>query len=334
MGHQGIVSHIVSQRQHLQVQPASRLAQFFSISFDGSVLDIFSTLCFGGSLYLLQDDVRMELSALWRYLDQHRITHALLTPSLLHDCSNLSSLSSLSKLLIGGEALPPTLIHKLQTLVPSGTIINEYGPTEATVAATSWTCSNDNSYECAPIGRPLANKTIYLLDSKHRPVPLGATGEIFIGGIGIARGYLNQPVLTAERFLLDSFSECSNSRMYKTGDLARYLPDGNLVYMGRSDQQVKVRGFRIELGEIETRLHEHPLISEAVVVALGEGSDKRLVAYVIMKATENSGRKSNSNRFFDCMMSLCRCVVVSLCRCVVVSLCGCIVYTGIDMISP
>ncbi len=306
--HQGVVNYVTSQQQKLQIQPSSRMTQFPSFSFDGSVLEIFGMICFGGRLHLLKDDVRLDLNLLWRYLDRHRITHALLTPSLLRNCANLSALDSMSKLLIAGEALPATLLHKLHALVPSGTIINEYGPTEATVAATSWICSEDEYLECAPIGRPLANKTIYLLDSQHRPVPLGAIGEIFIGGVGVARGYLNQPVMTAESFVQDPYSGVFNSRMYKTGDLAKYRPDGNLVYMGRNDHQIKIRGFRIELGEIEARLHEHYLVSEAVVVALGEGSNKRLVAYVIMKATENSGCKLNSNRPFDRMINLSYCI--------------------------
>ncbi|KAF9555756.1 hypothetical protein EC968_008654, partial [Mortierella alpina] len=288
--HQGAVSYITAQqRRNLQIQSSSRMVQFASLSFDGSVLEVFGTLCFGGSLHLLQENVRLDLDLFWRYLNEHHITHALLTPSLLQDCEKLPSLSSMSRLLVGGEALPMALVKKLHKLVPAGAIINEYGPTEATVAATSWTCLENCLSENAPIGRPLANRTIYLLDSNHHPVPFGAIGEIFIGGVGIARGYLNRPDLTAATFVPDAFSNESKARMYKTGDLARYLPDGNLVYMGRSDHQIKIRGFRIELGEIETRLHEHPLVSDAVVVALDEGSNKRLVAYVIMNVTEDNG---------------------------------------------
>ncbi|KAF9555870.1 hypothetical protein EC968_008600, partial [Mortierella alpina] len=287
--HQGVLNYVMSQQnRNLQIQPSSRMVQFSSLSFDGSVLEIFGTLCFGGGLHLLPNDVRLDLDLLWRYLNEHRITHALLTPSVLQDCERLPPLNSISRFLVGAEALPMALVKKLYKLVPAGVIINEYGPTEATVAATSWTCLEDCLSENAPIGRPLANRTIYLLDSNHRPVPLGAVGEIFIGGVGTARGYLNQPELTAARFIPDTFSNDSKARMYKTGDLARYLPDGNLVCVGRSDHQVKIRGFRIELGEIETRLHEHPLVSDTVVVAIGEGSSKRLVAYVIMKATDDN----------------------------------------------
>jgi acyl-coenzyme A synthetase/AMP-(fatty) acid ligase len=166
-------------------------------------------------------------------------------------------------------------------VAPNSTIINEYGPTECSVATTVWKCQGNIDGDQVPIGRPLSNKTVYLLDIYGNPVPMGAIGEMHIGGVGVARGYLNRPDLTAERFITDPFSAEPGARMYRTGDLARYLPDGNIVHMGRNDQQVKIRGFRIELGEIETRLAEHPLVSNAAVVALGEGSNKRLIAYVI-----------------------------------------------------
>ncbi|KAG0195711.1 hypothetical protein BGX28_000762, partial [Mortierella sp. GBA30] len=281
--HQGVVSYVMSQQKDLRIQPSSRMIQFFSIGFDASVLEIFCTLCFGGSLHLLHDDDRMDRNLLWLYLEQHHITHALLTPSVLHDCDRLSPLSTMSVLLVGGESLSPTLVRKLRTLAPDGTVINMYGPTEATVAATSWIYSEHGLLDDTPIGRPLANTTVYLLDAYRNPVPLGAIGEIHIGGVGVARGYLNRPETTAERFIADPFTGGPQARMYKTGDLARYLPDGNIVYVGRSDHQVKIRGFRVEVREIEARLREYSLVSKAVVVALGDEIHKYLVAYVILQ---------------------------------------------------
>jgi non-ribosomal peptide synthetase component F len=149
-----------------------------------------------------------------------------------------------------------------------------------------WRYSGDLGGNTVPIGRPYANKRVYLLDEYGKPSPVGAVGELFIGGVGVARGYLNRPELTAERFLPDPFAKDPKARMYKTGDLARYLSDGNIVYLGRNDDQVKIRGFRIELGEIETRLRDHSSVEEAVVVALGDGNRKRLVAYVVTQRDE------------------------------------------------
>ncbi|KAF9287993.1 hypothetical protein BGZ68_000948 [Mortierella alpina] len=294
--HQGVVSCVATQQQTLHIQPSSRVTQFFSVAFDVSVLEIFSTLCFGGSLHLLKDDVRMDIGAIWRYVERHRITHVMLTPTVFQYCDKLAPLNTLSTLTVCGESLSGALVRKLHNLVPRGSIFNMYGPTETTVVTTAWKCSVDALQDTALIGRPLSNRTIYVLDAHGNPVPLGVVGEIFIGGIGVARGYLNRPDLTEEKFLADPFSGENGARMYKTGDLGKYLPDGNLMHLGRNDHQVKIRGFRIELGEIEARLREHPLVSEAVINALGEGSNKRLIAYVIMRKTADNGGKSKSKR--------------------------------------
>jgi thioesterase domain-containing protein/aryl carrier-like protein len=191
--------------------------------------------------------------------------------------------SNLRYLLIGGERFPGGV-----NALPDGlTLVNNYGPTETTVVATSGVLPVDA--EVPHIGRPIHNATAYLLDAHLRPVPLGVAGELYVGGAGVARGYLNRPDLTSERFIDDPFSNRPGARLYKTGDLARYLPDGNLEFLGRNDHQVKIRGFRIELGEIESRLAEHPEIREAAVLALGQDSDLRLVAYVVAEAAAFSG---------------------------------------------
>ncbi|KAF9081220.1 hypothetical protein BGX27_005021, partial [Mortierella sp. AM989] len=157
-----------------------------------------------------------------------------------------------------------------------------YGITETTVHVTYRAMKvQDCSQLRSPIGVRLPDLTTYVLDTQGRPAPLGVIGELCIGGAGVTRGYLNRAELTSERFPMDPFSKTKGARMYKTGDLARYLPDGNLVFLGRNDHQVKIRGFRIELGEVEARIAEHPLVREATVVALGTDSDKRLVAYVV-----------------------------------------------------
>ncbi|KAF9208719.1 hypothetical protein BGZ49_007793 [Haplosporangium sp. Z 27] len=284
--HQGVVSLVNTKVHDYGVDSSSRVAQFFSFGFDGSVLEIFASLSIGGSLHLLSGDIRFDLAKLWAYLDQNSITHVWLTPALLQDCKDLPELCSALTLIVAGETLSKSLIMTLQSLVPHGTIVNDYGPTETTVSAITWRCPPDFTGEIVPIGRPIANKKIYLLDNYGQPVPLGAVGELYIGGAGVAREYLNRPELTAKVFLPDPFSSDPNARMYKTGDMAKYLLDGNVVFLGRSDHQVKIRGFRIELGEIESRLVGHSLVEKAVVIAVGEGGDRRLVAYVVAKPND------------------------------------------------
>jgi thioesterase domain-containing protein len=214
---------------------------------------------------------------------EHSITHVSLTPALLQNNNDIPTMSTLQMLILMGEALPAELVRSIQPLIPRGSILNSYGPTEITVSAITWICPQILLEDAVPIGRPIANKRIYLLDQHDQPVPVGAVGELYIGGVGVARGYLNRSELTAKAFVPDPFAGCRDARIYKTGDLARYLPDGNIVFLGRNDHQVKIRGFRIELGEIEARLIDHPLVRSAAVVAMGNGSDKRLVAYVVAK---------------------------------------------------
>jgi hypothetical protein len=187
--------------------------------------------------------------------------------------------------LCGGEALPVHLSTQLGGVTQK--LWNLYGPTETTVwSSIAQVTKHFTDQPIASIGRPIANTRIYLLDAHGQPVPLGAVGELYIGGAGVARGYLNRPELTAERFVPDPFSEDADARLYKTGDVARYLPDGNLEFVGRNDEQVKIRGFRIEPGEIAACLTAHPQVRDAVVLAIGEGSAKRLVAYVQAEANK------------------------------------------------
>ncbi|KAG0196525.1 hypothetical protein BGX28_010028 [Mortierella sp. GBA30] len=279
--HQGAVNLVYDRPALFDIQPESRVLQYTSLGFDHSVSEIFSALRCGASLHLLNDDIRLDRYQLWDYMKQRSITHVSFTPTLLQDCKEMPALHALKTLVVMGEAMPQSLPNFLRDVAPNGIIVNSYGPTECSVSSTVWKIPFDFSGDHVPIGRPLPNKTIYLLDIHGNPVPLGAIGEMYIGGVGVARGYLNRPDLTAEKFVADPFTVESGTRMYKTGDLARHFPDGTLMHVGRSDHQVKIRGFRIELGEIEARLTEHPSVSEAVVIALDDGSNKRLVAYVI-----------------------------------------------------
>ncbi|KAF9920648.1 hypothetical protein BGZ65_011058, partial [Modicella reniformis] len=279
--HQGVVNLVHTRPDVCGINSSSRVTQFFSFGFDGCAQDIFMTLCCGGSLHLLPDHIRSDPAQLWNYLEKQSITQSVLTPAILQDCKNFPLLTTPLILVIAGEALPAPLLRALQTLVPNGSIVNDYGPTEATVSSIAWKTPRDFDSDIVPVGRPIANKRVYILNQYGQPVPTGATGELYIGGVGIARGYLNRPELSAKVFLPDPFASEPNARMYKTGDMARYLPDGNIEFLGRDDHQVKLRGFRIELGEVEARLVDHPLVDKSVVIATGQGSDKRLVAYVV-----------------------------------------------------
>ncbi|KER01778.1 non-ribosomal peptide synthetase [Photorhabdus temperata] len=282
--HHSVVNLALAQITRFDVNVTSRVLQFASFGFDASVSEMMTALGGGAGLIIPADPVRQDPLRLWYYLEEQRVTHAFLTPALFQERGDLPALTMKPTLVLAGEAPSTALLQALRDRV---NLFNDYGPTEITVCATTWHCPSDYADTWVPIGRPTANTRVYLLDAQGQPVPLGVVGELYIGGAGVTRGYLNRPELTAERFLTDPFSDKPGARMYRTGDLARYLPDGNLVFVGRNDQQVKIRGFRIEVGEIEVRLTEHPAVSEARVLALGDGLDKYLVAYVM--AQENDG---------------------------------------------
>ncbi|KAG0220860.1 hypothetical protein BGX31_010450, partial [Mortierella sp. GBA43] len=277
--HQGAVDVFCSRPELFAITTYSRFLQFASFGFNHSILEIFSPLTAGATLYLVSNNIRLDRYQLWDFLTTHAITHLSFTVSQMQACKDMPPLKSIQVLVVMSEASPPTLLEIMRTVAPNSTIINHYASSEV-FSGVMWKCPRVFSIGTMPIGRPIPNKRVYVLDSNGHPVPLGAVGEIHIGGVGVARGYLNRSELTAEKFVLDPFSGDTDARMYKTGDLARYLPDGNLVYVGRNDYQVKIRGFRIEVGEIEARLKDHPFMTGAVVVALGEDTSKRLVAYV------------------------------------------------------
>ncbi|KAK3807038.1 MAG: Non-ribosomal peptide synthetase module [Benniella sp.] len=285
--HQGLVNLIMTRHDVFEVRASSRVLQYFSFAFDGCAVSVFTSLCYGGSLHLLSDNIHMDLPQLWDYLERESITQAILTPSVLQDCKNLPQLSAPLTLIVAGEASTPSLLKVIHQLIPNGRIVNDYGPTEATVSAVAWKCPREFDGDIVPIGRPIANKKIYILNEHQHPVPMGVIGELYIGGVGVARGYLNRPELTSKAFFPDPFADNRDARMYKTGDLARYLPDGNVIFLGRNDHQVKIRGFRIELGEIESRLNDHPLVDNAAVITIGEGPDKRLVGYVVARPDDD-----------------------------------------------
>jgi amino acid adenylation domain-containing protein len=294
MEHQGAVNVIFSRPKLFAITTTSRFLQFAPFSFNHSIIEIFSALTTGATLHLVPSDSRVDRYRLWDYLKTHAITHFSFTPSLAQTCKDMPPLESLQVVVVMGEASSPSLPEILRTVAPNSTINNNYGSTEI-FSGLVWKSPKDFSRGTMPIGRPIPNKRVYVLDACGNPVPIGAVGEMHIGGIGLARGYLNKPELTIDKFIADPFSGEPGAMMYKTGDMVRYLPNGNLVYLGRNDHQVKIRGFRVELGEIETRLKDHPLVKEAVVVALGDEAGKRLIAYVTCR-DDPQGAQADSTR--------------------------------------
>lgn len=274
--HQGLTNLTVVHKHHLSVGPESRVLQFASFSFDGCIFEVVMALCQGASLYLHSHREILAGDALVQFVAQHRISHAILPPTVVAGLDSRSALDSVKTLILSGDRLP---LETARRWCGGRRLINGYGPTEATVCATLH--DFDAAGSGSPrIGKPIVNKWIYILDRYGEPVPVGATGEIYIGGNGIAREYLNRPELTAMRFVPDPFASTPDARMYRTGDLGRWTDDGEIEFMGRNDDQVKIRGLRIEPGEIETQLAAFPGLREvAVIVREDKPGDKRLVAY-------------------------------------------------------
>ncbi|HEX8708754.1 MAG TPA: amino acid adenylation domain-containing protein [Pyrinomonadaceae bacterium] len=276
--HRGIGNLAAAQIDAFAVEPASRVLQFAATSFDASVSEIAMALLSGATLCLAQQESMLPGPALKATMSEQSISVVTLPPTVLAALP-ADELPALRTLIVAGEACSGELVK-----IWSGKrrFINAYGPTEATVCATIGVCRGDE--ERPPIGRPMRNVEVYLLDQRLRPVPVGVEGEIYIGGVGLARGYKNRPELTAERFIPHFLSTEPGARLYRTGDVGRWLSGGEIEYLGRTDEQVKVRGFRIEPGEIEAVLASHEAVREAVAMVREDASgEKRLVAYVVAK---------------------------------------------------
>ncbi|MCQ4163601.1 non-ribosomal peptide synthetase [Tahibacter harae] len=274
--HAGLSNLIQDNIVRFGLGPDSRMLQFASCSFDASVWEICLALCAGATLHLAAREELLPGAPLVQTLRARDISHVVLSPSALAALPLQAELPALRCVIAGGEALAPALAAQWAARCR---LFNAYGPTEATVCSTVFDC-NGESLRSVPIGRPLANVAVYILDELQQPVPIGVSGELYIGGIGVSHGYLGRDELTAQRFLPDPFAGRAGARMYRSGDLGRWRADGSIEYLGRCDFQVKLRGFRIELGEIEARLGSLPGVREAVVVVREDSpGDKRLVAY-------------------------------------------------------
>ncbi|TFF01577.1 amino acid adenylation domain-containing protein, partial [Pseudomonas sp. BCA14] len=279
--HGSLVNHITWQTRAFGFDANERILQRTSVAFDASVWEIWTPLAIGARLVLLPAHASRDVEQMAQTLVEHQVSVAQFVPSLLRLLVQLPDSGVRCRYLFsGGEVLDPQLAMQARALTSHG-IVNLYGPTEATIDSTSWTCDGSAPVESVPIGKPIANARAYVLDARLEPVALGVVGELYIGGAGVARGYLGRDDLTAERFLADPFS--GNGRLYKTGDLVRYLADGNLEYVRRNDDQVKLRGLRIELGEIEAHLAAHVAVQEAVVLV----RDERLVAYCTRREAQS-----------------------------------------------
>ena len=277
--HRGVTNLIAHMRAEWDIERHTRVLHFASLSFDASVPEVFIPLLSGASLWLTAKDVAMSPLDLRQKMSAEGISVALLPPTVLsvlsdHDLPHVRTVSS------GGESCPWEVANRWSQ---GRKFINAYGPTEITVASCSYTVNGRvQGATTVPIGRPMGNVKMYLVDEWMNLIPAGVPGEVYIGGVGVARGYHGRPTLTAERFVPDPYSSEAGSRMYRTGDLARYLDDGSIEYLGRLDNQVKIRGFRIEPGEIEARMEEYPDVRKAVVDVQEDGSgEKRLVGYFV-----------------------------------------------------
>jgi amino acid adenylation domain-containing protein len=284
IAHRHLVNSTTARITYYQ-EPVSSFLLLSSFAFDSSVAGIFWTLCSGGILCLPQEGLQLDIPKLLELIVQNHVSHLLSLPSLysiLLQESKPEQLTSLRTIIVAGESCPTELVQRHHQLPSKPSLFNEYGPTEGTVWSSVYHCRSQQIKEQVSIGQPIANTQIYLLNSHLQPVPIGVIGEVYISGDGLARGYLNQAALTSEKFIPNPFSDRPGMRLYKTGDLARYLSDRNIEFLGRLDQQVKIRGYRIELGEIEAVLDQHPEVREVVVIAQKqELQDMRLVAYLV-----------------------------------------------------
>jgi amino acid adenylation domain-containing protein len=283
--HRAVVNRLLWMQEEYALTERDRVLQKTPFSFDVSVWEFFWPLMTGARLVVARPGGHQDPGYLTCLIEKAGITTLHFVPSMLQafvQQHQKGRCPSIRHVICSGEELSPVLQNRCLEQLPQACLSNLYGPTECAVDVTAWECTRDEVAARVPIGRPIANTRIYVLDRRGRPVPIGVAGEVYIAGIQVGRGYLNRPELTRERFVPDPFSSEANQRMYKTGDIGRWRADGAIEYLGRNDGQVKIRGFRIELGEIEAQLVRHREVKEAVVLAReDEPGDKRLVGYVI-----------------------------------------------------
>jgi amino acid adenylation domain-containing protein len=283
ISHRAICNHLLWRQSAYSLTPGDRFLHKAPFVFDISVWEIFGTLLAGARLIMARPGGQQDFEYILKLMSTEGITVAHFSPAALEmfiDTKGAESCHLLRSVFCGGDFLSNSLQERFFSRL-GARLQNQYGPTETTVDVTVWDCEPGSSRNQVPIGRPIANTQTYILDSSLRPVPVGVPGELHIGGTSLARGYLGRPDLTAEKFIPHPFNIFAGARLYKTGDLARFMPGGEIEFLGRIDNQVKVRGFRIELGEIESVLSEHPFVKQAVLLVTGSESNLCLVAYIV-----------------------------------------------------
>ncbi|MDQ1350669.1 MAG: AMP-binding protein [Acidobacteriota bacterium] len=294
--HRNIVNQLTGLKKKFQLDASFNYLLLAAITFDVSVMHLFSALTTGAKIFLVSEEVKKDPLKLWPFIHDNKINILNIVPAFMKVLlENIEKDKIWIKyLFVGGDTFSPELYVALKETFRTESILNIYGPTETTINAALYLCDGITLNQRIPIGKPLMNYRLYILDNDFNPVPIGGQGELCISGEGVARGYLNQPQLTAEKFIPNPFVE--RAIMYRSGDQARWLPDGNIEFLGRVDQQVKIRGFRIELGEIEKHLREMEDIKEAVVlVKEDERGDKNFCAYVV------SSRLQVASEIRDCL---------------------------------
>jgi amino acid adenylation domain-containing protein len=293
MPEKGMINLLYWQEQQF-VNQHRHVLQFASITFDVSFQEIFSTLCFGSTLYLIEENRRKDMAAMLEDIARYKISHLfipyIVLKSLVETAGTLTNLSTLpEEIIVAGEQLKLTDDIRAMITRAGVKLVNQYGPTEAHVVSC-YRLEGESLPALPPIGKPIANTKLYVVDGQGALCPIGIPGELYIGGVQVAKGYLNREELSSQKFVIDTFSAVEGARLYKTGDLARWLSDGNIEYLGRIDDQVKVRGYRIELGEIESVLQQSRLVRQGVILDSEDSNgNKRLVGYAV----------AENNRIFD-----------------------------------
>ena len=285
------VNRLVINSDYAQIEPRDCVAHCSNTTFDASTFEIWAPLLNGAVMLIVPQAVVLDSTRLRDMLEERRVTVLFLTVGLFAQYAEVlaTAFSRLRYLITGGDVVEPEVARRVLRDGRPMNLLNAYGPTECTTFSTTYRIEAlDASATSIPIGRPIANAQIYVLDSRMQPVPIGVTGQIYVGGAGVALGYLNRPELTRERFVPDPFDAGSGATLYRTGDLGRWRADGNVEFLGRNDHQIKLRGFRVELGEIEAHLARHPHVREAAVIVRADvPGEKRLVAYL-------TGRTANA----------------------------------------